>query len=166
MQRIDQMTRAEIAAIQQQLTELGYDNLTADGIWGPRTARAYEAYLASTPMGLAVAPPADKPWWTSSALIGGLISVAAWGASFAGFEFDVVTAKEALPELVGAIFAVVAVVGTWRRKAPIDPTLVAPGVRLPSRRVPRTPLPSNTPRPTEPRRAEADRARGHFSDDL
>lgn len=163
MRRIDHMNRAEIAEIQQQLTKLGYDDLIIDGIWGPKTALAYESYIATMPVSIAVSPPADKPWWTSSALIGGLISVAAWGASFAGFQFDVESAKQAIPELVGAAFAVVAVVGTWRRKAPIDPTLVAPGVRLP-RRVQHPPLPPDADRPTRTQRAEVDRVRGHFSD--
>lgn len=163
MTRIDQMTRQEIAEIQAQLVALGY-TVAVDGVWGPRTAAAYQRYLATMPVSLAVAPPADKPWWTSSALIGGLISVAAWGASFAGFQFDVESAKQAIPELVGAIFAVVAVIGTWRRKAPIDPTLVAPGVRIASPFVRRSSLPADADRSAIDRRPEVDRARGHFSD--
>jgi peptidoglycan hydrolase-like protein with peptidoglycan-binding domain len=163
MTRIDQMTRQEIAEIQAQLVALGY-TVTVDGVWGPRTATAYQRYLATMPVSLAVAPPADKPWWTSSALIGGLISVAAWGASFAGFQFDVESAKQAIPELVGAIFAVVAVIGTWRRKAPIDPTLIAPGVRISSPFVRSASLPSNNNGSSQPRRSEVDRAKGGFSD--
>jgi hypothetical protein len=164
MKSIDQLDRSEIAEIQLRLTQLGFGDLAPDGIWGPRTARAYTSYLATMPVSLAVPPPADKPWWTSSALIGGLISATAWGASFAGFEFNVEAAKQAIPELIGAIFAVVAVIGTWRRKAPIDPTLVAPGVRLP-RRVQPAPLSPDADRSSRPGRPEVDRARGHFSDD-
>jgi peptidoglycan hydrolase-like protein with peptidoglycan-binding domain len=163
MTRIDQMTRQEIAEIQAQLVTLGY-TVTVDGVWGPRTAAAYQRYLATMPVSLAVAPPADKPWWTSSALIGGLVSVAAWGASFAGFEFDAASAKEAIPELIGAVFAVVAVIGTWRRKAPIDPTLIAPGVRISSPFVRSASLPSDANRSSQPKRSEVDRAKGGFSD--
>ncbi len=163
MKSIDQLSRAEISEIQARLTALGFGDLVPDGIWGPQTARAYTSYLGTMPVSLAVPPPADKPWWTSSALIGGLVSVAAWGASFAGFTFDVESAKQAIPELIGAVFAVVAVVGTWRRKAPIDPTLVAPGVRIP-RRVRNPSLSSDADRSSRSNRSQVDRAKGSFSD--
>lgn len=162
--RIDQMSRSQIAELQAQLTELGYGDLIADGVWGPKTAQAYQSYLATMPISTPVAPPADKPWWTSSALIGGLVSVAAWGASFAGFEFDVDSAKQAIPELIGAVFAVLAVVGTWRRKAPIDPTLVLPGVRIASPWLRHHPVQTSASRPAEPHVADVDRARGSFGD--
>ena len=167
MKRIDEMTRADIAEIQRTLTELGFGELKPDGIWGPATARAYDAYLASMPVSQAVTPPAAKPWYTSSALIGALISLLAWMASFAGYEFDVESAKQVIPELIGVVFAAMAVVGTWRRKAPIDPTLVLPGVRLPT--APRLrddpALSSGLTRTTQSRVADVDHARGSFGDD-
>ncbi len=167
MNRIDQMTRADIADIQRTLNELGFGDLKTDGIWGPATARAYDAYLASMPFSQVVTPPAAKPWYTSSALIGALISLVAWIASIAGYQFDVESAKQVIPELIGVVFAAMAVVGTWRRKAPIDPTLVLPGVRLPS--APRLrddrALSSGNPRSSESSVADVDRARGSFGDD-
>lgn len=164
--QITDMSRSEIAEIQRKLTDLGFGSLVPDGIWGPRTARAYEAYLDTMPVSMPVAPPADKPWWTSTALLGGLVSVVAWGASLAGFEFDVASAKESIPEIIGAVFAVIALVGTWRRKAPIDPTLVVPGVRIPSRpqRVRDSSLPTDAASPGRRGRPESRDPRGHFGD--
>ncbi|NCC35649.1 MAG: peptidoglycan-binding protein [Chloroflexia bacterium] len=164
--QIADMSRSEIAEIQRKLTDLGFGSLVPDGIWGPQTARAYESYLGAMPVSMRVAPPADKPWWTSTALLGGLVSVVAWGASLAGFEFDVASAKESIPEIIGAIFAVIALVGTWRRKAPIDPTLVVPGVRIPSR--PRglrdSSVQASAPWPRQPSRPESRDPRGNFGD--
>lgn len=130
MTRMDTMTREEIAALQRQLTELGYGELVPDGVWGQKTAAAYAAYLATHPLPVAVAPAPAKAWWLSSALLGSAVSVLAWGASLVGYEFDAERLGTLLPEVVGLGSAIVAVVGTWRRKAPIDATLVLPGVRV------------------------------------
>ncbi len=174
MRRIDEMTKAERITLQRDLIRYGYlpavtekGRPSDDGVLGPKTIAAYEAYLADLSGHIqTVAPAPAKPWWTSSALIGGLISVAAWGASLAGFEFDVQAAKATIPELVGAVFAVVAVVGTWRRKAPIDPTLVLPGVRVPTRQLRHPHVPPGPAPSSQPNRPDVDQARGHFGDDF
>ena len=172
MRRIDEMTKAERITLQRDLIRYGYlpavterGRPSDDGVLGPKTIAAYEAYLADLSGHIqTVAPAPAKPWWTSSALIGGLVSLVAWGASFAGFEFDADAAKQVIPELIGIIFAAVAVVGTWRRKAPIDPTLVLPGVRVPTRQLRHDAMQTDASRSTERRVADVDRARGSFGD--
>lgn len=123
------MTRAETLEIQRQL------GLKADGIYGPKTHDAYQRWLnentvesVPTP-----APAAAKPWYLSRAVIGILVAMAAVVVKNWGVEVDV---EEATTLAVGIGGLVVALIGTIRRRAPIDPTLVLPSVRLNSRPCP------------------------------
>ena len=131
------MTRAETRRLQQHLNRQGLGPLIEDGIYGPATESAYQRYLRlHTPIDLAPAPPAAKPWWTSRALIGALATIA---LSVGGIFIDVsaVDAKELTDVMVSmstGIAGLLALYGTIKRQAPIDPTLVAPGIRRPTRR--------------------------------
>jgi peptidoglycan hydrolase-like protein with peptidoglycan-binding domain len=126
------MTRAETRRMQQHLNRQGLGPLTVDGIYGPATERAYQRYLQFyTPVDDAPTPPAAKPWWTSRALWGALATIL---ISIAGIFIDVssIDAAEVTNVLVSmstGIAGLLALYGTITRKAPIDPTLAAPGVR-------------------------------------
>lgn len=125
------MTHAEIIALQQQLNAAGAA-LTVDGVYGPATAQAYQAWLnANTPADMPTpAPPAAKPWWASRAILGLLATLIANLASRSGYVVEAGALTDALLQLVEVGGLVVALWGTVRRTAPLDPSLVAPGLRL------------------------------------
>ena len=142
------MTKADTLKLQRAINaEFGW-GLREDGIYGPKTAEAYQYYLnQKTPHNVPTpAPVGAKPWWTSRALIGTLIAFAALGASYWGVEIDV---EQATTLVASAGGLVVALIGTVRRRAPIDSGLMAPGVRYPA---PAAPVPPDGPadRPTGP----------------
>ena len=131
------MTRAEILTLQRDLAARGYP-LKADGIYGPKTAEAYQDWLNQhTPQDVATpAPPAAKPWWTSRAILGLLATVLTMMAGHFGLEIDDATITPILLQVVELGGLVVAAWGTVTSKAPIDNSLVArvhgQSVRLPS----------------------------------
>lgn len=145
------MTRAETRRLQQHLNRQGLGPLIEDGIYGPATESAYQRYLRlHTPIDLAPAPPAAKPWWASSAMWGALTTI---GLTLAGIFIDVSSINagaltDALVSVSTGIAGLLALYGTIKRQAPIDPTLAAPGVRwgtrrarADARRMPPEPLP-------------------------
>ena len=120
------MTRAEILEIQRQL------GLEQDGIYGPKTHDAYQRWLnANTIESMPTpAPAAAKPWYLSRAVIGILVSVIAVVAERAGWIVDadeLTTLAVQFAEVAGLALAFI---GTVRRRAPIDGSLVVPGVRI------------------------------------
>ena len=124
------MTKSEIITIQRQLNAAGW-SVKIDGVYGPETHYAYQAWLnANTPESMPTpAPAAAKPWFLSRAVIGILVSMAALAANVWGWEIDV---EEATTLAVGAGGLLMALVGTLRRRAPIDGSVLAPGVRFSS----------------------------------
>lgn len=128
------MTRAEIIALQRDLAARGYP-LKADGIYGPKTAAAYQDWLNQhTPQDVVTpAPPAAKPWYLSRAVIGILVSLIAVITERLGWTVDANELTTLLIQFMEVGGLAVAFIGTVRRRAPIDSTLVAPGVRLPTR---------------------------------
>lgn len=124
------MTKSEIITIQRQLNAAGW-SVKIDGVYGPETHGAYQAWLnANTPESMPTpAPAAAKPWFLSRAVIGILVSMAALAANVWGWEIDV---EEATTLAVGAGGLLMALVGTLRRRAPIDGSVLAPGVRFSS----------------------------------
>ncbi len=122
------MTKAEITEVQRQLKEAGYYTGRIDSIYGKKTHDAYQAWLnANTPESMPTpAPAAAKPWYLSRAVIGILVAIAAVAARNWDIEIDI---EEATTLAVGIGGLVMAFIGTIRRSSPIDPTLIAPGVR-------------------------------------
>lgn len=128
------MTRTEIRTLQHDLKARGYP-LQVDGVYGPKTASAYKAWLddntapsMSTPV-----PPAAKPWYLSRAVIGVLVSLIAVITERMGWIVDANTLTTLIVQLAEVAGLVLAFVGTVRRRAPIDGTLVVAGLRLPTR---------------------------------
>ena len=126
------MTRTETLEIQRQL------GLTPDGIYGPKTAQAYQRWLdANTvPSMPTPAPPAAKPWYLSRAVIGILVSLIAVIAERLGWTVNANELTTLVVQLAEVAGLALAFVGTVRRRAPIDGTLVVAGVRLPTRASP------------------------------
>lgn len=129
------MTRDEIIDLQTRLQNRGYGPVKIDGIYGPQTAKAYAAMLKMNPVGgidqpLPVPVPA-QPWWTSRAVIGSVVTVAlsVLGA-FVDWKVDAESLTDVIYQIVIAVSGLLAFIGTIKRKAPIDPTLVVPGVRI------------------------------------
>ena len=136
------MTKTETLEIQRQL------GIKPDGIYGPQTEAAYQAWLnANTVESMPTpAPAAAKPWYLSRAVIGIMIAGVALVANYWGVEIDVEKATELA--VTGAGLAL-AFVGTVRRRAPIDSSVVAPGVRIPQR-APKVPPERSSDKPAGP----------------
>lgn len=128
------MTRPEIIALQRQLLSAGY-GLKVDGVYGPKTAEAYQDWLnAITPeTALTPAPVGAKPWYLSRSVIGILVSLIAVIAERAGWMIDANEATILVMQLLEFGGLALAFIGTVRRRASIDPTLMAPGLRYPTR---------------------------------
>ena len=132
------MTRTEILTLQRAINaEFGW-GLREDGVYGPKTAEAYQYYLnQKTPRNVpTLAPAGAKPWWQSRAVIGILVSLTAAITERMGWIVDANTLTTLLVQLAEVLGLVLAFVGTVRRRAPIDGTLVAFGVRYPTRTPP------------------------------
>ena len=129
----------KIAELQTQLNKQGF-NLVVDGRWGEKTRAAYAAYLDRDTNVPTLVPPAPKPWWQSRAIWGLIATIVAGFASRYGYEVDSEGLTNVLLQIVEVGGLALALFGTVRRTQPLDSTLVAPGVRLPSRavRVPST----------------------------
>ena len=127
------MTRAETLEIQRQL------GINQDGIYGPKTAQAYQRWLnANTPYEINMPTPAPKPaapWWRHKVVLGLLASVLAGITSRWGVDADELTAiLLQVAEVAGLVLAAWGTVPA--QSVPVDPTLVArvhgQSVRLPS----------------------------------
>lgn len=148
------MTTVEIIRLQRAINAASYGPVAVDGRYGAKTRAAYAAMLAASPLGgVGVAlptPVAAKPWWTSRAVLGALATILAGLAGFAGVSLDSGQLAETLLALATAVSGAIALWGSVRRTAPIDSTLIAPGVRFgPDRLRPSEPL------PTDPERGDA-----------
>lgn len=128
------MTKSEIIKIQTQLVKAGWP-IEVDGIYGPKTHNAYQSWLnANTPATMPTpAPAAAIPWWQSRAIVGILVSVVAVIAERMGWIVDADTLTTLAVQFAEFAGLALAFVGTVRRRAPIDSSLVAPGVRYPTR---------------------------------
>lgn len=125
------MTRTETFKIQRQL------GLKEDGIYGPVTHAAYQAWLdANTPPEMPTpAPAAATPWWRHKVVLGLLATVLAGITARWGVDANELT--ELLlkaTELAGLVLAAWGTAPSQSRA--VDPTLVArlgeQSVRLPS----------------------------------
>ena len=123
------MTKDEIITLQSKLNDHGY-NLAVDGVYGPKTEQAYAAYLDRDPAVPTVVPPAVKPWWQSRAVLGLLATILVGLARRYGIEMDQGGLTDVLLQVAEVAGVALAFYGTVRRSAPIDPSLVAPGLRV------------------------------------
>ena len=144
------MTQDEIIKIQEQLVKAGWP-VEIDGIYGPKTHNAYQNWLnANTPATMPTpAPAAAIPWWQSRAIVGILVSVVAVIAERMGWIVDADTLTTLAVQFAEVAGLALAFVGTVRRRAPIDFSLVAPGVRYPTR-TPEMPPERRSDRPAGP----------------
>ena len=129
------MTRAETLMLQRAINaEFGW-GLREDGVYGPKTAEAYQYYLdQKTPRNVPTPAPAGaKPWYLSRAVIGILVSLIAVIAERLGWTVNANDLTTLLVQLAEVGGLALAFVGTGRRRASIDSSLVAFGVRLPTR---------------------------------
>ena len=129
------MSKSETLALQRAINaEFGW-GLREDGIYGPKTAEAYQYYLnQKTPRNVPTpAPTGAKPWYLSRAVIGVLVSLIAVITERMGWIVDANTLTTLVVQIAEVAGLALAFVGTVRRRAPIDPTLAAPGLRYPTR---------------------------------
>lgn len=131
------MTRTEIISLQRQLQAAGYDITKIDGIYGPETATAYQAWLDyNTPKSLPTpAPKPVTPWWRHKVVLGLLATVLAGVTARWGVDSNELL--EILLKLTEVAGLVLAAWGTAPSQATaVDPSLVArvngQSVRLPS----------------------------------
>jgi hypothetical protein len=159
------MTNTEILELQRRLNEVGLaylvlgKPLAEDGIYGPNTDRVYVEWLDRDSVMPSVTPEAAKPWWQSRAIIGLFAAVLAGAAHAMGLEIGSDEITAILLSLVEFVGLGLAMWGTIRRQAPIDPTLVA---RLPGRGDVRLPMRPERQTPGGPGRTDP---RGHFGTD-
>ena len=123
------MTKSEIIALQTSLREQGYP-VTVDGIYGPQTEAAYAKYLDKDTNVPTVVPPAVKPWWTSKTAIFALGTVLVSLAGLWGIPLDAQTLTETLTALATLVSGLLTLWANARRTAPLDRSLVGPGLRL------------------------------------
>jgi hypothetical protein len=159
------MTKNETIALQRSLNEIGLsyqilgENLKDDGIYGRRTREVHRAWLDQDAEVPTITPEPAKPWWRSRAIIGLLTVGLAWGAGKMGWLINDEQITQILLAIMEAVGLIVAAIGTARRQAPIDPTLV---MRLPHGRDVRLPVRSERQAPRGPGRSDP---RGHFNPD-
>jgi len=150
------MTKNETYVLQKRLNEVGMsflvlgEPLEEDGIYGKKTQDVYKAWLDRDSVMPSVTPTPAKPWWQSRAILGLLTVGLAWAAGKAGWLIDDEQITQIILHVMEAVGLIVAAIGTARRSAPIDPTLV---MRLPNRDVR---LPVRTHRPPENRSGASD----------
>ena len=142
--RIDQLSREEKRQIQADLIRLGFlapylpsGDPADDGIWGPVTDLAYEAYWASRPsveISVPIVAPAPvMPWWVSRGIWGAILVVASLPVkTLTGIDYEptevldvIMPAVEQIPNLMVAVGGFLAWLGRRNAKAPVDPTLMA-----------------------------------------
>lgn len=131
------MNKEEVIALQRTLNDSGFGPLVVDGIYGENTSNAYSRMLRlSDAAGRGTVIPVPnpvKPWWTSRALIGSIVTVV---ASVTGVSLGVGGSEsltESIVAILTAISGLIAFYGTLKRDAPIDKTTVLPGVRVPGK---------------------------------
>lgn len=156
-QRIDELSREEKRQVQRDLIRLGFldpvlpsGDPADDGIWGPVTIRAYEQYWASRPVSIGIpviAPAPEQPWWVSGTHWSLLAIVASGLLGLAGYVVDSGELTQILATLAATAAGIIGMIRNAKRKAPIDPTLMARigghDVRLP--RLRRHSMPTGRP---------------------
>ena len=146
------MSKSETLALQRAINaEFGW-GLREDGVYGPKTAEAYQYYLnQKTPRNVPTPAPAGaKPWWQSRAVIGVLVSLIAVITERMGWIVDANTLTTLAVQVAEVAGLALAFVGTVRRRAPVDGGLIVRGVRY-----------ANTAYPVSPD-SSADKPAGPF----
>jgi peptidoglycan hydrolase-like protein with peptidoglycan-binding domain len=121
------MTKQEIIGLQMQLNKLGYGPLEVDGQYGKNTKEAYAKYLDDLdPETPTVVPPPDQKWWMSKALIGGVATILVGIVGIFGYQLDSQVITEIILSTITVVTGVISVLGTLKRKAPIDTKYINP----------------------------------------
>lgn len=123
------MTKQEIIELQTQLNKQGF-NLVVDGRYGEKTRAAYAAYLDRDTQVPTLVPPAPIPWWASKTALFTLATIGVSLAALFGVELDKQNLVEALTALATLVTSILALYANSRRRAPLDSTLIMPGVRI------------------------------------
>lgn len=146
MQEVIREKNSEVAALQQELQNMGF-NIKVDGDLGPKTREAlniYETILENKPL-------APIPWWRSSGMRGALVTVIGFLTLFVppvkealtGIDtqqlinilFSLTSNIEVIVQLIGALLAIFGVGAMAKGRIdathPIDTHQVMPNIRLP-----------------------------------
>jgi len=126
------MTKNEVRYLQIKLTKQGFP-VTVDGVYGPKTRDAYAAYLDQDTKVPTVVPTAAKPWWQSKTAIFTLATILVSIAALAGYDVDKSQLIEVISSALTLVTGLLALWANARRSAPIDNSIIAPGVRITSR---------------------------------
>ena len=129
VEKFSAMTKPEIIELQTQLNKQGF-NLVVDGRWGKKTRDAYAAYLDRDTNVPTLVPPAPKPWWASKTALFTLATIGVSLAALFGVELDKQSLVETLTALATLVTSILALYANARRSAPLDSTLIMPGVRI------------------------------------
>lgn len=145
------MTSTETLKLQRAINAATNWGLKEDGRYGPETAEAYQYYInQQTPRSVPTpVPPAPKPWYLSRAIIGILVSVIAVVTERMGWIVDADTLTTLAVQIAEVAGLALAFVGTVRRRGPVDPSLVFPGVRFPTG-APKVPPERSSDKPAGP----------------
>lgn len=128
---IDLRSQQAIAELQIQLNKQGF-NLVVDGTYGKKTRDAYAAYLGRDPQVPTLVPPAPIPWWQSKTALSILATIIVAIGSLFGLDLDKENLSEVLTLVATLVTSVLALWANARRRAPLDSSLVLPGIRLKS----------------------------------
>ena len=125
------MTKSDVIALQTSLREQGYP-VVVDGIYGPQTRDAYAKYLDKDTNVPTVVPPAVKPWWASKTAIFAITTVILSITGLMGVPLDKEILTETLMALATLVSGLLTLWANSKRRAPLDSTLIMPGVRIKS----------------------------------
>lgn len=121
------MTKQEIVQLQIKLNKLGYGPIQVDGQYGKNTEAAYRKYLDELdPSVPTVIPPPEEKWWMSRALIGALATIIVGIIGMFGYQLDNQFVTEMIISAITVITGIITVIGTIKRKAPIDTKYINP----------------------------------------
>ena len=126
---IDLRSQQAIAELQIQLNKQGF-NLKVDGVYGKKTRDAYAEYLDRDPQVPTLVPPAPIPWWQNKTALSILATILVAVGSLFGLDLDTQNLSEILTLAATLVTSVLALLANARSVAPVDRTLVAPGLRL------------------------------------
>lgn len=142
------MNKNDVKELQRTLNDAGYGPIDVDGIYGKKTAAAYQDMLrdsnaAGEGSELPV-PPAAKPWWASRAVLGSVAVIITGLAGVAGWSLDATQTTDLIYAIVTVVFGAISWWGSVKRKGEIDPTLVLPNMRFHPVRMRGDGLPTNS----------------------
>jgi hypothetical protein len=161
------MNKTDIIILQKQINSYGYGPVAVDGIYGKKTATAYENMVRDSDVGgegISMPVPAPvTPWWMHPALISGIATMLATILQMSSIHIDSATVEPLLMSVFGVITGGMAIYAAFKKSSTVDKTLVVPGFRVTDIKLRRRQVQANSDRSANTTRPMDDRG-PFFSD--